>query len=93
MWHELNRVKSRVQSVLDSLSNKHVQREKMIEFKRALVTNKSLKAYFQEHPEEKDILLNDISKISRRNDNFLFKNLDVLPAYVIPENIMALTQE
>lgn len=93
MWHELNRLKSRVQSVIDSLSNKTVQREKMIEFKKALVSNKSLKSYFEEHPDEKDILLNDISKISRKNDRFLFKNLDVLPPYVIPESIMALTQE
>ena len=79
MWHELNRLKSRVTSVLDSLNNKAVTREKMIEFKKALVSNKSLKSYFEEHPEEKGIILNDISKISRRNDNHLFKNLDVMP--------------
>lgn len=93
MWHELNRLKSRVTSVLDSLNNKAVTREKMIEFKKALVSNKSLKSYFEEHPDEKDIIINDISKISRANDRHLFKCLEVLPQYVIPENIMALNPE
>ena len=60
MWHELNRLKSRVSSVIDSLNNKNVQREKMIEFKKALVSNKSLKQYFEENPDEKEILINDI---------------------------------
>lgn len=55
------------------------------------MSNKSLKAYFAEHPEEKDILLNDIDKVSKRTDRYLFRNLDVMPSYVIPENIMAMT--
>lgn len=79
MWHELNRLKSRVTSVLDSLNNKAVTREKMIEFKKALVSNKSLKSYFEEHPDEKDIIINDISKISRGKHSHLFKNLEVMP--------------
>jgi len=34
MWHELNRLKSRVETVLGTLSNKAVNNEKMIEFKK-----------------------------------------------------------
>lgn len=93
MWHELNRLKSRVQSVIDTLNNKNVQREKMIEFKKALVSNKSLKAYFEENPEEKEILVNDIAKIKKHSDKNLFKSLAVMPDYVIPENIMAINDE
>ena len=63
LWTELNRLKSRVESILNSLSNKTVQNEKVIEFKKQLVSNKSLKAYFSEHQEEKEILLNDIDKV------------------------------
>jgi len=51
----------------------------MIEFKKALVSNKSLKSYFEEHPDEKDIIINDISKISRGKHSHLFKNLEVMP--------------
>lgn len=58
-----------------------------------MVSNKSLKSYFAEHPEEKEILLNDISSVSKRTDRYLFKNLDVMPSYVIPENIMAITTD
>ena len=93
MWSELNRLKSRVETVLGTLSNKAVNNEKVIEFKKQLVSNKSLKQYFAEHPEEKDILLNDIDKVSGRTDRYLFRNLDVMPSYVIPENIMAQTED
>ena len=89
MWHELNRLKSRVETVLATLSNKAVNNEKMIEFKKQMISNKSLKQYFADHPEEKEILLNDISQVTGRTDRYLFKNLDVMPSYVIPENIMA----
>lgn len=58
-----------------------------------MVSNKSLKSYFAENPEEKEILLNDIEKITKRTDRYLFKNLDVMPSYVIPENIMAMTAD
>ena len=56
-----------------------------------MVSNKSLKSYFADHPDEKEILLNDIDKVIKRTDRYLFKNLDVMPPYVIPENIMAMT--
>lgn len=46
LWTELNRLKSRVEAIVNSLSNKTVQNEKVIEFKKQLVSNKSLKAYF-----------------------------------------------
>jgi hypothetical protein len=61
LWAELNRLKSRVETVLATLNNKTVNNEKTIEFKKQLVSNKSLKSYFNDHPEEKEILLNDIS--------------------------------
>ena len=34
MWHELNRLKSRVETVINTLSNKTVNNEKVIEFKK-----------------------------------------------------------
>lgn len=58
-----------------------------------MVSNKSLKSYFADHPDEKDILINDISQVTKRTDRYLFKNLDVMPSYVIPENIMPVTAE
>ena len=93
MWSELNRLKSRVETVIGTLSNKAVNNEKMIEFKKQLVSNKSLKSYFSDHPDEKEIILNDISQVTNRTDRYLFKNLDVMPPYVIPENIIAQTSE
>ena len=54
MWSELNRLKSRVETVIQTLSNTAVQNEKVIEFKKQMVSNKSLKSYFADHPDEKD---------------------------------------
>lgn len=94
LWNELTRVKSRVESVLNALSNKAVEREKVLEFKKQLVSNKNLKDYFKQNPQEKDILLNDISKAQRlRADKFLFRALDIMPSYVIPEAMIATTPE
>lgn len=93
MWNELSRLKSRVETVIATLSAKAVQNEKTIEFKKQLVSNKSLKAYFAANPDEKDILLNDINQVVARKDRYLFRNLDVMPSYVIPNCIMALTPD
>lgn len=62
----------------------------MIEFKKQLVSNKSLKSYFASNPGEKDILVNDISYARKRIDRFLYKNLECLPSYVIPSGILAI---
>ena len=84
IWPELAKSKSRVESVFNHLSNKNVTQQKVLEFKKQLVSNKSLKEYFKTNPEEKEILDNDIKKAHMRNDRFLFRSLDVMPSYVIP---------
>lgn len=60
MWNLICKFKSRVDSVFGTLSNKQVAREKMLEFKKQLVSNKGLREYFDGNPQEKEILLNDI---------------------------------
>ena len=56
IWHELVKVKGRVQDVLGTLSNKRVKDEKLVDFKKQVVSNKSLKEYFKNNPAEKEIL-------------------------------------
>jgi len=46
-----------------------------------------------ENPNEKEILLNDINIRQAHKDRYLFKNLDVMPSYLIPDAIMAQTPE
>jgi hypothetical protein len=62
IWHELGGLKSRVDSVLHTLSNKRVKDERVLEFKKQVVSNKSLKEYFKNNPQEKEVLQNDIMK-------------------------------
>jgi hypothetical protein len=53
-----------------------------------------LKEYFKQHPEEKEILLNDLKKNDTTSRNkLLYKNIDSLPFYVIPTQIMAASPE
>ncbi len=84
MWQELAKIKSRVEDVLKTLDNKNVKLEKTVEFKKQLLSNFKLKEYFKANPQEKEIILNDISKSNSGKDKILFKNLDFLPFYVIP---------
>lgn len=92
IWHEISRVKGRVDEVLATLSNKRVKEEKLLEFKKQVVSNKSLKEYFKNNPVEKEVLQNDIQKHSF-NDKQMFRHLDTLPFYAIPKEIMAVTPE
>ena len=62
IWQELLKIKSRVEDVVKTLDNKKVKDEKTNEFKKQLLSNQRLKEYFNKHPEEKEILLNDIQK-------------------------------
>ena len=50
MWAEISKVKSRVESVVSYLTPNNVKKQKVLEFKQQLVSNKSLKAYFKENP-------------------------------------------
>lgn len=87
-------MKSRVQDVLNTLSNRRVREEKLVEFKKQIVSNKSLKEYFKNNPMEKEVLQNDISKNSlKERDRMLFRHLDTLPFYAIPKELMATTPE
>jgi len=56
IWHEVTRLKSRVEGVTKTLTSKKVRKEKVIEFKKQVVSNKSLKEYFKHNPQEKEIL-------------------------------------
>ena len=47
IWHEVVKLKARVEHVLNTLSTKRVKDEKLLEFKKQIVSNKSLKEYFK----------------------------------------------
>ena len=92
LWQELVKIKSRVEDVTRTLDNKTVKMEKTNEFKKQLVSNKRLKEYFLQHPEEKEILINDLAKNDIYNKNrHMYKHLSFLPSYVLPSQIMATT--
>ena len=93
IWTEISKVKSRVEEVKNYLTPKTVKSQKVLEFKKQLVSNKSLKAYFKSNPQEKDILINDIEKAHSKKDRNLFRALDVLPSYLVPAEILAATPE
>ena len=56
IWTELVKMKGRVEQVLAGLGHKRVKQEKVLEFKKSVVSNKSLKDYFKQNPSEKEIL-------------------------------------
>lgn len=94
LWQELMKIKTRVEDVVKTLDNKKVKEEKTNEFKKQLLTNKRLKDYFSNNPQEKEILLNDLAKSdTSQRDRFMFKHLGFLPSYALPQQVMAITPE
>lgn len=93
MWQELIKIKSRVEDIIRTLDNKTVKTEKINEFKKQLISNGRLKEYFNQHPEEKEILINDLAKNDTNKHSIMYKHLSFLPSYVIPTQIMAITMD
>jgi hypothetical protein len=91
LWQELVKIKSRVEDILRTLDNKTVKTEKINEFKKQLISNKRLKEYFNQHPEEKEILINDLAKNDTNKHAIMYKHLSFLPPYVIPTQVMPVT--
>lgn len=79
LWQELVKIKSRVEDIIRTLDNKTVKTEKINEFKKQLVSNKRLKEYFNQHPEEKEILINDLAKNDTNKHAIMYKHLSFLP--------------
>lgn len=92
LWHEVVKMKGRVEQVIATLSNKRVKEEKLLEFKKQILSNKSLKEYFKNNPTEKEVLQNDVQK-NQFHDKILFRNLGTLPFYAVPKEILATTPE
>jgi len=93
-WANIGKFKSRCDSVLATLSSKAVNREKMLEFQKQLVSARGLKEYFKTNPQEKEILMSNIQKASKHStDKSLFKSLDIIPPYLVPDAIMMVTEE
>jgi ATP-dependent RNA helicase DDX56/DBP9 len=85
-WTEVNRLKSRVDDILCTLSNKKIKEYMSNEIKRQILTNKKLKEYFNDHQEEKDILKSSIE--SDYKFRFMNKNLDFVPEYCTPRHVL-----
>lgn len=85
-WIEVNRLKSRVDDILCTLTNKKIKSYMSNEIKKQILHSKKLKEYFQEHEEEKEILRSSLeTDYKYRHMN---KNLDYLPDYCLPKAIV-----
>jgi hypothetical protein len=85
-WIEINRLKSRVDDILCTLSNKKIKEYISNEIKKQILTNKKLKEYFNDHQEEKEILRSSIE--SDYKFRFMNKNLDFVPDYCMPKHVL-----
>ena len=85
-WTEVGKLKSRVDDIHCTLTNKKVKSYMSNEIKKQILTNKRLKEYFSEHQEEKDILKSSIE--SDYKYRFMNQNLGFVPDYCMPKNIL-----
>ena len=73
----------RVRDAITSITHKAIKSEKAKELKRQILGNKKLKHYFEEHPQEKEILEKELS--GKRRDDRSFASLRVIPDYLLPK--------
>jgi len=85
-WVEVNKLKSRVDDIQCTLTNKKIKNYMSNEIKKQILSNKRLKEYFNEHEDEKAILRASLS--SEYKYRFLNSNLDYVPDYCFPKSIL-----
>lgn len=85
-WIQVNKLKSRVDDILCTLSKKKIKSYMGNEIKKQILNNKRLKEYFDEHKEEKEVLKASVE--SEYKFRFLNQNLDFVPDYLLPKNIL-----
>ena len=85
-WLEVNKLKSRIDDIHCTLTNKKVKTYMSNEIKKQILSSKKLKEYFNEHGEEKEILKSSIE--SDYSYRYMHKNLDYLPNYLYPKSII-----
>lgn len=85
-WDEVNKLKSRVDDIVCTLTNKKIKAYMSNEVKKQILNNKNLKGYFEEHEEEKEILKSSIE--SDYKYRHMHKNLDFVPDYLLPKSII-----
>jgi len=90
IWPELAKSKLRVESVFNGLNMGAVKYQTALELKKGLVNNQALKEYFFLNPAEKEMVLTtEVKNEHSGNDQKLFRSLDVMPAEVIPKEMLA----
>jgi len=78
----------RIRDAIKSVTPKAIKAEKARELKKVILGSKKLKTYFEEHPQEKEILTKQLTK--NKIDERRFASLKILPDYLIPkESLLA----
>lgn len=85
-WLEVNKLKSRIDDIHCTLTNKKIKTYMSNEIKKQILSSKKLKEYFKDHEEEKEILKSSIE--SEYKYRHMHKNLDYIPSYLYPKSIV-----
>lgn len=86
--HILSNFEYRCTDALKSVTPKAIKNEKARELKRQILHSKKLKNYFEEHPQEKEILSKDMNK--GKAPDYRFAELRNIPDYLMPnESLIA----
>jgi hypothetical protein len=67
--------------------------EKVNEVKQQMLSSKRLREYFDENPQEKEILRADLSKTAAKQNFYIYRHLGTLPHYALPNQVLAVTPE
>ena len=66
---------------------------KQIDLKKQLIKSKKLKGYFEEHKQERDLIVRDIEKSAQMVSKFSVKLNNTVPLYLLPEEMRKKLEE
>jgi len=86
--HILSAFNYRVTDAIRSVTSQAIKAEKARELKKQILGSKKLKKYFEEHPQEKEIIAKDLNK--GKELEYRFADLKSIPDYLLPkESLLA----
>lgn len=90
---EIENFRYRVSDVVRSITRKQIAKMKQIDFKKQLIKSKKLKGYFDEHKQERDMIVKDIEKSAQMVSKYAVKLNSTVPLYLLPEEMRKKIEE
>jgi len=82
---QMESFKYRCSDVYRGITKKQINLMKAVDFKKLIIKSKNLEEYFEEHEKEKELIVKDVEKMTKKIVKHAVKMEDSVPAYLLGE--------